>query len=198
MPQIARVTVFTGSSPGADPSYVRAAREVAVAIARAGMGLVYGGGNVGLMGAVATAGRDSGAEVIGVIPKALVDKEIAHHDLSRLEIVDDMHERKQRMNDLCDAFVMLPGGAGSLEEFFEVWTWQQLGLHAKPIAVYDVNGFWDPLLDMIDRLVDEEFISAHFRDSLIVTDDPEELLEAMRSWRPPMPKWGESVADAEL
>src|SRR5690606_4028990 len=142
------------------------------AIARAGMGLVYGGGNVGLMGAVATAGRDAGAEVVGVIPQALVDKEIAHHDLSRLEVVDDMHERKQRMADLCDAFVMLPGGVGSLEEFFEAWTWQQLGFHAKPIAVYDVNGFWDPLLDMIDRLVDEGFVSAHFRDRLIVADDP--------------------------
>lgn len=198
MPQIARVTVFTGSSPGADPSYVEAARSVGQALARAGMGIVYGGGNVGLMGAVATAGREAGAEVVGVIPAALVDKELAHTDLSRLEVVEDMHERKQRMAQLCDAFVMLPGGAGSLEEFFEAWTWQQLGFHAKPIAVYDVNGFWDPLLDMIDRLVEEEFISAQFRDRLIVADDPDDLLEALQNWQPPAPKWSEPLPDTEL
>lgn len=198
MPQIARVTVFTGSSPGADPSYLAAAKQVGAALAHAGIGLVYGGGNVGLMGAVATAGREAGTEVVGVIPTALVDKEIAHDDLSRLEVVDDMHERKQRMADLSDAFVMLPGGAGTLEEFFEAWTWQQLGIHAKPIAIYDVNGFWDPLLDMIDRLVDEEFISAHFRNRLIVVDDPDDLLEALQNWQPPAPKWSEPAPDAEL
>jgi len=198
MLDISRVTVFTGSSPGNDPVYTEAANAVGTAIARAGMGLVYGGGNVGLMGAVASAGRDAGAEVIGVIPEALVDKEIAHHDLTRLEVVADMHERKQRMSELCDAYVMLPGGAGSLEEFFEAWTWQQLGFHAKPIAVYDVNGFWDPLLDMIDRLVDTGFIAAQFRDRLIVADDPDDLLDALRVWEPPTPKWTEPEPDAEL
>ncbi|MGO1409865.1 TIGR00730 family Rossman fold protein [Microbacterium sp.] len=199
MPQIARVTVFTGSSPGVDPSYVALARAVGTTLAEAGKGIVYGGGDVGLMGAVATAGRDAGGEVIGVIPSALVNKEIAHTDLTRLEVVEDMHERKQRMAELCDAFVMLPGGVGTLEEFFEAWTWQQLGFHRKPIALLDVNGFWDPLLEMIDRLVHEGFISKDFRSSLITADDPQHLLRALHDWQPPVPKWGEpSGSDAEL
>ncbi|MGO1415228.1 MAG: TIGR00730 family Rossman fold protein, partial [Microbacterium gubbeenense] len=155
----------------------------------AGKGLVYGGGNVGLMGAVASAGRDAGGEVVGVIPEALVDKEIAHDDLTRLEVVSGMHERKQRMADLSDAFVVLPGGVGTLEEFFEVWTWQQLGIHQKPIAIYDVNGFWNPLVVMIDRLVSEGFVGAQFRDSLIHATDPAELLEKLTAWDAPAPKW---------
>lgn len=189
MPDIDRVAVFTGSSSGADPEYMRAAIAVGSALASAGKGLVYGGGNVGLMGAVASAGRDTGGEVVGVIPEALVDKELAHHDLTRLEVVSGMHERKQRMADLSDAFVMLPGGVGTLEEFFEVWTWQQLGIHQKPIAIYDVNGFWDPLLVMIDRLVSEGFVGAQFRDGLIHSSDPSELLEKLAAWDAPAPKW---------
>lgn len=199
MPQITSVTVFTGSAPGADPAYLASATAVARTLATAGIGIVYGGGDVGLMGAVATAGRDAGGDVIGVIPTGLVGKELAHSNLTRLEVVDDMHERKQRMAQLCDAYVMLPGGAGTLEEFFEAWTWQQLGIHSKPIAVYDVGGFWDPLLEMMDRLVDQGFISAEFRRALIVASDPDELLSALREWEPPAPKWGESAgSDAEL
>ncbi len=191
--------MFTGSAPGADPAYLASATAVGRALASAGIGIVYGGGNVGLMGAVATAGRDAGGDVVGIIPTALVDKELAHPDLTRLEVVEDMHERKQRMAKLCDAYVMLPGGAGTLEEFFEAWTWQQLGLHRKPIAVYDVGGFWDPLLAMVDRLVEQGFISADFRRSLIVASDPDDLLAALRTWQPPAPKWGEpSGSDAEL
>jgi len=191
MPEINRVAVFTGSSPGADPAYLRAATAVASALAGDGKGLVYGGGNVGLMGAVASAGRDAGGEVIGVIPHALVDKEIAHDDLTRLEVVADMHERKQRMAELSDAFVILPGGVGTLEEFFEAWTWQQLGIHRKPIAVYDVNGFWNPLMTMIDRLVTEGFVKAQFRESLIHATDPSELLTKLATWNAPAPKWSE-------
>lgn len=189
MREISCVTVFTGSSPGADPAFRDAAVAVATSLAEAGIGLVYGGGNVGLMGAVATAGRDAGGEVVGVLPEALVDKEMAHPDLTRLEIVADMHERKQRMADLSDAFVMLPGGIGTLEEFFEAWTWQQLGIHDKPIALYDVGGFWDPLLEMIDRLADQGFVREHFRNGLIVSREPQDLLEKLRAWQRPAPKW---------
>ena len=189
MSAISRIVVFTGSAPGTDPAYLEAATAVGSAIARAGIGLVYGGGNVGLMGAVASAGRDAGGEVIGVIPEALVGKEIAHHGLSRLEVVDDMHERKMRMADLSDAFVMLPGGAGTLEEFFEAWTWQQLGIHDKPIAVYDVNGFWQPLIDALDHIVAQGFIGSRFRDGLIVAKDPDDLLTALHEWQPPAAKW---------
>src|SRR5690606_10528864 len=154
MSALSRIVVFTGSSDGTDPAYFAAATAVGTAISKAGLGLVYGGGNVGLMGAVASAGRAAGGEVIGVIPQALVDKEIAHPDLTRLEVVADMHERKMRMAELCDAFVALPGGIGTLEELFEAWTWLQLGIHSKPIALYDVDGFWDPMLAMIDRMVE--------------------------------------------
>lgn len=189
MSAIDRVAVFTGSASGADPEYMQAAVAVGTALAAAGKGLVYGGGNVGLMGAVASAGRDAGGEVVGVIPEALVDKEIAHDDLTRLEIVPGMHERKQRMADLSSAFVVLPGGVGTLEEFFEVWTWQQLGIHQKPIAIYDVNGFWDPLVVMIDRLVAEGFVGAQFRDALIHATDPSELLDKLANWNAPAPKW---------
>jgi uncharacterized protein (TIGR00730 family) len=124
-----------------------------------------------------------------VIPEALADKEIAHHDLTRLEVVANMHERKMRMAELSDAFVMLPGGAGTLEEFFEAWTWQQLGIHSKPIAIYDVNGFWDPLLAMLDGIVAQGFIAARFRDGLIVASDPDELIEKLSAWEPPAAKW---------
>jgi len=189
MSALSRIVVFTGSAGGTDPAYLASASAVGTAIARAGIGLVYGGGNVGLMGAVASAGRTAGGEVIGVIPEALVDKEIAHHDLTRLEVVADMHERKMRMAELSDAFVMLPGGAGTLEEFFEAWTWQQLGIHAKPIAVYDVNGFWDPLITMLDNIVAQGFIAPRFRDGLIVASDPDELLEKLTAWEPPAAKW---------
>ena len=191
MSALSRVAVYTGSSDGTNPAYLDAASSVGATIAAAGIGLVYGGGNVGLMGAVASAGRGAGGEVIGVIPEALVGKEIAHHGLTRLEVVADMHERKERMADLSDAFVMLPGGAGTLEEFFEVWTWQQLGFHAKPIAVYNVNGFWDPLLAMLDHIVEQGFIAPRFRDGLIVSTDPQGLLEALASWEPPAAKWAE-------
>ncbi|WP_029150380.1 TIGR00730 family Rossman fold protein [Microbacterium indicum] len=191
-----RITVFTGSSSGRVPAYIEAARAVGTAIAESGSGLVYGGGNVGLMGAVASSARDAGGEVIGVMPQALVDKEIAHDDLTRFEVVADMHERKQRMAELGDAFVALPGGIGTLEEFFEVWTWLQLGMHQKPIAVYDVRGFWSPLRDLVARLVDEGFVADEFRRSLIVATDPQELLAKIRDWTPPTPKWVEAPATA--
>lgn len=196
MREISCVTVFTGSSDGGNPAFRTAATAVAAELAAADIGIVYGGGNVGLMGAVATAGRSAGGDVVGVIPEALVDKEMAHPNLTRLEVVPDMHERKMRMAELSDAFVMLPGGVGTLEEFFEAWTWQQLGIHDKPIALYDVDGFWDPLRAMIDRLAQHGFIRDHFRDGLIVATEPQELIDKLRTWQRPTPKWERSAGVA--
>ncbi|WP_345750265.1 LOG family protein [Microbacterium rhizophilus] len=191
---IRSVTVFTGSSAGADPAYARAAVDVGQALAARGMGVVYGGGNVGLMGAVSTAAREAGGEVHGVMPEALVDKEIAHPDLTTFEIVPDMHARKMRMAELADAFVALPGGIGTVEEFFEVWTWLQLGIHRKPVAVYDVRGFWRPMLTMVDRMVEEGFVADTFRDSLIVVSTPRGLIRALETWEPPAPKFAQGEA----
>lgn len=187
--ELQRLTVFTGSSPGRGEAYLRAAHAVGTRIAQRGIGLVYGGGNVGLMGAVATAAREAGGEVIGVMPEALLNKEIAHDDLTAFEVVPDMHARKMRMADLGDGFVALPGGVGTLEEFFEAWTWLQLGIHDKPIALYDVDGFWRPTLAMIDNLVAEGFVAPAFRDGLLVVSDPDELIDRFRAWTPPAPKW---------
>ncbi|WP_309069227.1 TIGR00730 family Rossman fold protein [Microbacterium sp.] len=191
---IRRITVFTGSAAGTDPAYARAAVDVGQAFAARGIAVVYGGGNVGLMGAVSTAASEAGGEVHGVMPQALVDKEIAHTGLTTFEIVPDMHARKMRMADLGDAFVALPGGIGTLEEFFEVWTWLQLGIHRKPVAVYDVRGFWRPMLTMLDRMVEEGFVAASFRDSLLVATTPRELIRLLEDWTPPAPKWTEGEA----
>ncbi|WP_203138641.1 TIGR00730 family Rossman fold protein [Microbacterium sp. JZ31] len=193
---IRRITVFTGSSAGTDPAYARAAVDVGQALAARGIAVVYGGGNVGLMGAVSTAASEAGGEVHGVMPEALVDKEIAHTGLTTFEIVPDMHARKMRMADLGDAFVALPGGIGTLEEFFEVWTWLQLGIHRKPVALYDVRGFWRPMLTMLDRMVEEGFVAGSFRDSLLVATTPRELIRVLEDWAPPAPKWAEGEAPA--
>lgn len=190
--QLDRITVFTGSSPGRGEAYLREARAVGTRIAQRGIGLVYGGGNVGLMGAVATAAREAGGEVIGVMPAALLNKEVAHDDLSAFEVVPDMHARKMRMADLADGFVALPGGVGTLEEFFEAWTWLQLGIHDKPIALYDVDGFWQPALALLDKLVAEGFVSAAFREGLLVVTDPDALIDRFLEWTPPQPKWPDS------
>jgi uncharacterized protein (TIGR00730 family) len=175
------VTVFAGSSPGVDPAYASAAAELGEHLAAQGIGIVYGGGGSGLMGAVATASLKAGGEVVGVIPQALMDRELAHLELSRLEVVADMHERKRRMAALGDAFVALPGGIGTLEELFEVWTWQQLGFHAKPIALYDVGGFWQPLVAMVEHMVAAGFLGSVQRELLIVRESPSSLVEALRS-----------------
>lgn len=188
-PRLGTVAVFTGSASGSDPGFSRAAGAFVRTAAAGGVSIVYGGGKVGLMGVVADAALAAGGAVHGVIPQALVDGEIAHAELTQLEVVPDMHTRKNRMAELADGFVALPGGAGTLEELFEVWTWQQLGLHAKPVALYDVDGFWQPLLAVLDRMVATDFLSPRFRDSLIVGDDPADLLEQMARWQPQAPKW---------
>ncbi|MBK0419606.1 TIGR00730 family Rossman fold protein [Leucobacter sp. CSA1] len=183
-----RIAVFTGSAAGASPAFAEAAIELASACARSGVGIVTGGGRVGLMGVIADAALRAGGEVFGVIPQPLVEGEIAHESLTRLEVVSDMHARKHRMSVLSDAFVALPGGAGTLEELFEAWTWQQLGMLAKPVALYDVEGYWQPLLGMLDRMVDEGFLSAPLRESLIVARTPDELFSALATWVPPRRK----------
>lgn len=183
------VVVFTGSKTGDGEAYRQAADLLGAGLARRGVGVVYGGGHVGLMGRVADAALGAGGQVHGVITQALVDGETAHTGLTGLEIVTTMHERKERMAALGDAFVALPGGAGTLEEFFEAWTWQHLGIHAKPVALFNVDGFWDPLLAMIDQMVDRAFLAPAYRDALIVSGDADELLERLSTWTAPERKW---------
>ncbi|MDH6283826.1 TIGR00730 family Rossman fold protein [Prescottella agglutinans] len=184
-----RITAFMGSATGHDPAHLRTATAFGRDLAAAGVGLVYGGGRVGLMGAVADAVVAGGGEAIGVIPRHLADKEIAHPRLTSLEVVESMHERKQRMAALADAFVVLPGGAGTLDEFFEIWTWQQLGLHTKPVFLLAADGFWQPLVALIEHLVDAGFVGAHQRDALLVATDLDDVRTAMATWAPPVPKW---------
>ncbi|MET0589727.1 MAG: TIGR00730 family Rossman fold protein [Naasia sp.] len=185
-----RITLFTGSASGSSPVFADGVREVVHALAGAGRGIVYGGGRVGLMGVAADAALQAGAEVIGVMPQHLVDGEIAHTGLTALEVVPDMHARKLRMADLGDAFVALPGGVGTLEELFEVWTRQQLGIHAKPVALYDIEGYWQPLVAALDAMTVQGFVAPRLREGLIVADDPSTLLTELEAWTPPAAKWG--------
>lgn len=171
-----RVCVFCGSSSGVRPEYEDAARGLGSALARRGIGVVYGGASVGLMGVVADAALAAGGEVIGVIPQALVDREVAHPRLSELHVVASMHERKAVMADLADAFVALPGGMGTLEELFEVFTWRQLGIHDKPIALLDVLGYWAGLAAFLEHAEAEGFLRAGHRRKLAIERDFEALL----------------------
>ncbi len=180
-----RVCVFCGSSLGSNPAYADAARRLGEALARRGLGLVYGGGSVGLMGVVADAALAAGGEVVGVIPGALERRELAHRRLTRLHVVGSMHERKARMAELSDAFVALPGGLGTLEELAEVLTWAQLGLHRKPCALLDAGGYWRPLTAFLDHAVAERFVRPEHRAMLLVEEDPEALLERLSRFRPP-------------
>jgi uncharacterized protein (TIGR00730 family) len=190
-----RLCVFSGSSPGAHPEYVGAAQELGRALAAAGVGLVYGGASVGLMGAIADAVLDAGGEATGVIPQALVDREIAHRGLSELRIVSSMHERKALMAALADGFVALPGGMGTLEELFEAFTWTQLGLQSKPLGLLDVRGYFAQLVAFLDHVVAERFMTAEHRGLLVVEDRADTLLDALGRWQPPLrPKWIERAA----
>ena len=183
-----RIAVFTGSHDG-PPSHRAAAAAFATSLAKAGVGIVYGGGHVGLMGVVADAALAAGGEVIGVIPQHLVDDEVAHPGLPRLEVVQSMHERKAVMADLSDAFVALPGAAGTLEELFEAWTWGMLGLHAKPTALLDVDGFWQPLLGQLRRMVDDGYLDGVRLQALGVVESAEDLLTFVDGYRHPARKW---------
>ena len=179
------VCVFCGSRDGNDPAYVAAAKETGAAVARRGWKLVYGGGHVGLMGALADAALAEGGEVIGVMPRALLTREIAHPDISRLHLVTSMHRRKALMSSLSDGFLTLPGGYGTLEEFFETLTWAQLGLHTKPCALLDVIGFWNPLLAMVDNQIAEGFVLADHRRLILTGTDPNDILDRMAEYIPP-------------
>lgn len=186
---IGRIAVFTGSAPGVEPVYAVAAAAFGRHLAEVGIGIVYGGARVGLMGSVADAALGAGGEVIGVMPKALVDKEIAHTGLTELITCDTMHERKAAMADRADAFVALPGGAGTLEEIFEVWTWQQIGYHAKPVAFYDSAGYWQGLLTALAEMATAGFMRQPYLDSLVVESEPAALVSALRTWSPPPETW---------
>jgi uncharacterized protein (TIGR00730 family) len=189
-PQMKSVSVFCGSSLGADVSYARAAETLGGLLAEQRIGLVYGGGNIGLMGKVATACLAGGGHVTGVIPKFLMEKEIGKIDLPDLRIVESMHERKALMAELSEGFIALPGGFGTLEEFCEILTWGQLGLHTKPFGLLNVGGFYDDFLRFIDGAVARQFIKPKHRGLLLTAGEPGVLLEIMREWRGvSTPKW---------
>jgi hypothetical protein len=175
------VCVFCGSAPGTDPAFVDAARDLGASLARADLGVVYGGATVGLMGAVADAALDAGGHVIGVIPSSLVARELAHEGLQDLRVVATMHERKALMADLADAFVALPGGLGTLDEFFEILTWAQLGIHAKPCALLNVNGYYDPLLAFLDHATRSGLVARDHRELIAVARNVDELVRSIAS-----------------
>jgi uncharacterized protein (TIGR00730 family) len=188
-----RVCVFCGSNRGARPDYARAAETLAAHLVELGIAIVYGGGNVGLMGVVADAAMRAGGKVIGVIPEALFAKEIAHAGITDLRIVRSMHERKALMAELSDGFIALPGGWGTFDEFCEILTWAQLGLHRKPCGILNVEGYYDALLKMFDHSAAEGFLKPEYRRLVIAASDPAELIAKMRHYRAPsFDKWIEA------
>lgn len=190
MSEIRRIAVFCGSNVGARPEYVSAAKSLGRVMASRGIGLVYGGSNVGLMAAIADEMQDELGDVVGIIPKALVDREVANTTLDDLRVVGSMHERKALMAELADGFIALPGGIGTLEEFFETWTWAQLGMHRKPCGLLNVAGYFDSLLSFLDRTVDERFVRQVHRDMVIVEREPADLLDRFAQYEAPqVVKW---------
>jgi uncharacterized protein (TIGR00730 family) len=185
---IGSVCVYCGSSAGTDPRYRDAARRLGGRLAAEGVRLVYGGGAVGLMGELADAALAGGGEVVGVLPRGLFSREVAHPGLTELHEVASMHERKQLMFELSDAFVALPGGLGTIEELAEITTWAQLGIHRRPIAVVDVAGYWQPLRDLLARAADDGFLLPASRDLVVWVDEVDEVLAALASYRPPPPE----------
>lgn len=183
------IGIFCGSAGGNHPAYLESARLVGEVLAKANITIVYGGGKVGLMGAVADAALALGGQVHGVMPRALVDREIAHRGLTQLHIVDDMHQRKHRMAELADGFIALPGGAGTFEEIFEQWTWAQLGIHQKPCAFLNVNGYYDPLKQMTRQMAAEGFIQQRYVDMLPFSEDLLTLIAFFKNYTAPQNKW---------
>jgi uncharacterized protein (TIGR00730 family) len=188
---VERICVFCGASPGAQPAYREAAEQFAGLLAAEGIAAVYGGGGVGLMGVLADAMIERGGEVIGVIPRSLTEREIAHRGVTDMRVVESMHERKALMADLADAFVALPGGIGTLEELFEVYTWAQLGLHRKPCALLNVAGYYDGIEEFLAHAVNERFLRDETRELLMIETEPRALLERLRAFEPgaAVPKW---------
>lgn len=191
-----RLCVFCGSSAGNQPYYLEAAQQLGTTLAEAGITLVYGGAQVGLMGAVADAALAAGGQVIGVIPQHLVERELAHTGLTELRQVSSMHERKAMMADLSDGFIALPGGVGTFEELFEVWTWAQLGHHQKPCALFNAGGYYDKLIDFLDHAMTEGFMKQAYREMLIVAPDVESLMIKVKAYEPPkVAKWMEDKSE---
>jgi len=185
-----RLAVYCGSSPGADPAYAAAARALGREMAARGIGLVFGGGHVGLMGAIADAVLEAGGEVIGVIPTALRDKELAHQGCTELHVVSTMHERKSLMADFAKGFIALPGGYGTFDEMFEMLTWGQLGYHTRPCGFLNVAGYYDALFAFLDSCVEARFVTRVHREMIITATDPAELLDGMAAFEPPdQAKW---------
>ena len=180
-----RICVYCGSSPGGRPDYVSAAREMGRELARRGLGLVYGGARVGTMGALAAATLEAGGEVIGVMPQGLVDKEVAYQELTELRVVGSMHERKALMAELADGFIALPGGLGTLDEFFEILGWSQLDLHRKPCGLLNVCEFYTPLLAFLDHAARQQFVEPHYRARLLLDARPAALLDKLATYTPP-------------
>ena len=184
------VCVFCAANPGLNPAYATQATAMGRFLAESGRRVVFGGGRTGLMGALADGALAAGGEVIGIMPRHLVDREVAHTGLTELLVVESMHERKSRLADLSDGFLAMPGGLGTLEELFEVWTWGQLGLHRKPYGLLEVGGFFGPLLGFIDHAVREGFIRQEYRDLLVVDTEPASLISRMEAMLPPaLPRW---------
>jgi len=194
-----RILVFCGSSPGRLPEYTESGAELGRLMAQRGLGVVYGGASVGVMGALADGALEAGGEVIGVIPRRLTELEIAHAGLTDLRIVETMHERKALMHELCDAVIALPGGAGTLDELFELFTWSQLGLHRKPMGLLDVADYWQPLLAFLDHAVYERFIRAAHRDMLLVERDGAALIDRLARYEhPAQDKWIERTDSGQV
>lgn len=198
MPRLSRICVYCGSNSGNNPAHRAAAYELGAFLASAGLGLVYGGGHVGLMGAVADGALSKGGEVIGVIPQSLMDKELGHGGVTELRVVGSMHERKQMMVDLSDGFIALPGGFGTLDELFETLTWLQLAFHDKPVGLLNVGGFFDGLLQFISHMSQNGFLKAEHAACVLVASTPAGMLEQMTAFRPPdLGKWIEKLAAGE-
>ncbi|MGZ5049789.1 MAG: LOG family protein [Methylobacter sp.] len=185
MATIHSICVYCGSSPGRLDAYASAAHALAEALVARDIRLVYGGAGIGIMGEVADRVLELGGEVVGVIPKALAHKEVAHANLTELHVTQSMHERKMRMAELADGFIALPGGIGTLEELFEIWTWAQLGFHQKPCGLLNVAGYYDALIQFLDHVRDEQFVKPLHRDILMVESEPDALLQRYLNYRPP-------------
>lgn len=190
MRQLKNICIYCGSSSGRLPAYAEAARALAYSLANRNIGLVYGGASVGIMGVVADQILQLGGKAVGVIPEALVRKEVAHHHLTELHVTQSMHERKMLMAELSDAFIALPGGLGTLEELFEIWTWAQLGIHDKPCGLLNTDGYYDPLIAFLEHATTEQFVSRTHRSMLLVEREADALLDRFADYRPPVvAKW---------
>lgn len=183
-----KIAVFCGSSDGASPAYKEGAVQLGKELARRGITLVYGGASVGIMGTVADAVLEAGGQVIGVIPQMLEDREISHRGLTELIVVGSMHERKMKMAELADGFIALPGGPGTMEEYFEIFTWAQLGLHQKPCGILNVNGYYDLLISFFDHMNEQQFLQDKYRAMALVAASPDELIEKFNTYNPPSVK----------